>query len=244
MPTKIEWAQASWSPVTGCDPNDGYQSEACTNCWARRMAHRLKGRYGYPADEPFRVTFHENRLNEPLRMRMGKRIFVCSMGDLFHNDVKTEWIYEIFRVMEQAPYHRFLLLTKRPKRMKQLINGVITGWEAKHRKHIWLGITAENQTRFIKRYPSLAEIDAKVRFLSTEPLLGPIAMWGATPDWVITGCESGPKRRPSDIQWFRYLRDQCAEAGVPFFLKQMEIGGKVVKMPKLDGRIHSEMPGD
>ncbi len=187
-------------------------------------------------------------------------MFVCSMGDLFHKDVPTSYIAQVFRMMEYCTQHIFLVLTKRPERMKQLINGVVTGWETEHRKHIWLGVTAENQEQADKRIPILLSVPAAVRFLSIEPMLEPLTLagfdgvntyrpwldkvaWG-TPliNWVICGGESGPGARPMHPDWARSLRDECANAGVPFFLKQMSINGKMVKMPELDGKVWGETP--
>ncbi len=246
MPTGIEWCDETWNPVTGCSP----VSEGCANCWAKRMAKRLKGRYGYPADEPFRVTLHKDRLGEPLRWKRPRRIFVNSMSDTFHPDVPEEFIDAIFTVMTNpvlgAPWHTYLLLTKRPERIPP------KAWDPAW-KNVWPGVTVENQKQ-VERIPILLQIPAAVRFVSCEPMLEPInlrrAFGSEGPrqtyieqlDWVIAGSESGPKRRPADPQWFRSLRDQCQAARVPFFLKQMDSWHGVIKMPELDGKVWAEFP--
>lgn len=243
--TKIEWANKTWNPVTGCTKI----SPGCQNCYAERMSKRLAGRAGYPKDDPFKVTLHPDRLDEPLKWKKPSRIFVCSMGDLFHYDVPDEYISEVFDVMCQCPDHIFQVLTKRPERMSHFIKsylGKISG-------HIWLGVTAENQEQADKRIPILLQIPAAVRFVSVEPMLGYVALshvefdrWttmnvlegcGITTrpgamgqcipncgceklNWVICGGESGPGARPMHPDWARSLRDQCKVAGVPFFFKQ------------------------
>lgn len=266
MSTYIEWCQETWNPVTGCTPI----SEGCKNCYAKRMANRLAGRYGYPKNNPFQVTFHPDRLNQPLRWKKPKRIFVCSMSDLFHKDVKKEWIDRIFHVMVRSPQHTYLLLTKRPERMRDYwmgeipIHGAPKGYTVKktgktHSRildHIWCGTTAENQQAADERIPVLLQIPAAVRFVSIEPMLSNIdlklydyakscnshSIRHQFLNWVICGTESGPKRRPAKIEWIRDLKNQCIGEDVSFFLKQMEIDGKVVKMPELDGRIWNEYP--
>ncbi|MEG6521108.1 DUF5131 family protein [Desulfotomaculum sp. 1211_IL3151] len=223
--TKIEWAEAVWNPITGCSKI----SPGCANCYAERMSKRLVGRCGYPADEPFKVTVHPDKFVEPLRWRKPKRVFVCSMGDLFHPDVKDEWIlaslvamgltYEHTGKMKEVspghhtgiykPKHTFMILTKRPERMKEFFNRLYSKssdkeWENKAHNFatqlasgigspfpmnaifgfykwledgfpgLWLGVTAENQEQADKRIPILLEIPAAVRFVSVEPMLGPV----------------------------------------------------------------------
>ena len=199
--SRIEWTDATWSPVTGCTPI----SEGCENCYARRMAKRLRGRCGYPTDEPFKVTLHPERLEEPLKWKKPRRVFVCSMGDLFHEDVPDEFIYEIWDVMVQSKQHTFLVLTKRPDRMKSFIEKVMCNrmdyaltfggtpegkkarkWAQKPVQNVWLGVTAENQEQADKRIPILLQIPATVRFVSVEPMLGPIRLQR---DWLM--CPGG-----------------------------------------------------
>lgn len=241
--TRIEWAHKVWNPITGCNP----VSEGCQNCYARRMANRLRGRCGYPADEPFRVTLHEERLDEPMRWRKPSRVFVCSMSDLFHKDIDTSFRVKVFDVIYQCPQHTFLILTKRPELMKfwLQINGPIVG--SKPFPNVWLGVTAENQEMVNKRIPILLQTPASKRFVSVEPMLGPVDLTNFIIgpnrlDWVICGSETGPNRREACIEWIGDLCDQCEHAGVPFFLKQMEVDGKIVKMPKLNGKVWDRMP--
>lgn len=266
--TKIEWATHSWNPVTGCTP----VSEGCQNCYAQRIANRLRGRCGYPADDPFRVTLHPERLGEPLRWRKPSRVFVCSMGDLFHPDVQPIWLSMIFNVIRECPQHTFMVLTKRPEiALEHLGNAMLQPYFGL--PNLWIGVTAENQQRADERIPILLQIPAVVRFVSVEPMLGQVDLTGirfdrntimnvlegcginrlspcqSIPnafcekiDWVICGSESGPNHRKTKIEWIRDLREQCISANVPFFLKQMEINGRMVKMPELDGKIWAQFP--
>lgn len=202
--TKIQWANKVWNPVTGCTK----VSEGCRNCYAERMANRLRGRCGYPADEPFRVTLHPDRLEEPLRWRKPSMVFVCSMGDLFHEDIPESFISAVFYVMQVANQHSFLILTKRPARMAEFLDRWVHcdhaypdyAWhigagsnsgrpygyghyraEGKRRPplpNVWLGVTVENQEMADKRIPILLQIPAAIRFVSVEPLLGHINIAG------------------------------------------------------------------
>ena len=247
MPTKIEWCEESWNPVTGCTPI----SEGCRNCYAKRMANRLRGRYGYPKDDPFKITFHPDKLNQPLRWKKPKRIFVVSMGDLFHKDVKYEWIDAIWSRMAKCPQHTFLVLTKRPERMAEFISEVgVFNYDVL--PNLWLGVTVESD-KYLWRIKELLKIKSAIHFVSCEPLLGHIdftSMGCLDPlchlddtyrhvikqgmlnpyqidslkqpvlDWVIVGGESGPGARPMHPDWVRSIRDQFQAAGVPFFFKQ------------------------
>lgn len=230
------WWDVSWNLLTGCSP----RSEGCANCWAEPMARRLAGRYGYSRQpHHFDVTFHPERLADPFKWKKPRRIFVCNMGDLFHEDVRQDQIELVFAVMKAAPWHTYLILTKRPYLMKS-----IEPWQRPPR--LWFGITAENMERFEERlYPGPYSYLGN-SFVSFEPLLGPISAprWIAQVDGVIAGCESGPRRRPAKIEWFRSLRDQCAEYRVPFYLKQMEVDGQVEHLPELDGQRHTATPWD
>ena len=244
MKTKIEWATHTWNPVTGCTPI----SEGCEHCYAARMAKRLAGRCGYPQDDPFRPgTFHANRLNDPLKIKKSSMIFVCSMGDLFHEDVSELIIDEILDVIAACPQHVFIMLTKRPQNIEQKLYASTPKCGCRHlgggdyMPNVWLGVTAENQARADERIPILLSIPAAVRFVSVEPMLGPVdlnragAIWAdmngsirpeyqqpcRTIDWVICGGETGPGARPMHPDWARSLRDQCKSASVPFFFKSM-----------------------
>lgn len=214
--TKIEWCEKSWNPITGCSP----VSEGCRNCYARRMAYRLKGRYGYPKDDPFRVTFHVDRLEEPLHWWKPSRIFVCSMGDLFHKDVDSKWLKDIFSIIRVCSHHIFLILTKRPQNINKKY---FEYFGLKLYSHVWLGVSVENQKTADERIPILLQIPAAKRFVSCEPLLSEIDL-GKLSDpnisWCIVGGETGPKAKPMNPDWVRSLRDQCQSAGVPFFFKK------------------------
>jgi len=227
--TRIEWADETWNPITGCSPI----SEGCQNCYAQRMAQRLKGRYGYDKDEPFRVTLHEDKLDDPFGWKKPRRVFVCSMGDLFHKNVRREWTA---RVLDAAFHsyvdrgHTMMFLTKRPERMREELSlwGVMRGIDV-GKCGFWLGVTVENDNH-LWRIEELLKIKAAVRFVSIEPMLGPVYLkWALRPqlhpnlpclDWVIVGGETGPGARPMQSDWARSVRDQCEAVGVPFFFKK------------------------
>lgn len=231
MPTRIEWAQESWSPVTGCSP----VSEGCINCYAQRIAQRLKGRFGYPADEPFKVTLHPDRLEQPFHWRKPRIIFVCSMGDLFHPDVPGNFIAEVWHRMAQANQHTYLVLTKRPQRMLD--------WSKEYAMvvlpNVWLGVTAENQKAANTRIPVLLDTPAAIRFVSCEPLLGEIGLtrWLPYLDWVICGAETGAGKRPMALEWAFLLHERCKAIDVPFFFKRNSAGTRL-----LGNREWNEMP--
>ncbi len=229
MPTKIDWCDEVWNPVTGCSKI----SPGCEHCYAERMAKRLAGRCGYPKRNPFRVTVHENRMELPMRWRKPRRIFVNSMGDLFHPAVPANIIRDIWHVMSANPHHTFLVLTKRPYIMLEWMRVVFV------QDHIWLGVTVEDQQAVYDRIPPLLQIPATRRFVSIEPMLEPVKIpnldkifrhvvgdFRLPPhsfpnriDWVICGGETGPRARPMRAEWVRDLRDQCVDADVPFFFK-------------------------
>jgi len=234
--TRIEWADETWNPVTGCTP----VSEGCKNCYAQRMANRMRGRFGYPEDDPFRVTVHPERFNQPMRWRKPRMIFPCSMGDLFHPNVPDNALDEVMGViLSDAPHHTtYLMLTKRPAIAKKRLSAYLLPG------NLWVGVSVENQAAADQRIPILLQIPAAVRFVSVEPMLESVDLrdWlfhFAAPlagydegymlpkreiDWVICGGETGPGARPMDPDWARSLRDQCREAGVPFFMKKMSGG--------------------
>ncbi len=173
--SKIEWTDDTWNPVTGCTP----VSEACQHCYAKRMAQRLAGRCGYPAGDGFAVTVHRDKLREPLRWKKPRKVFVVSMGDLFHPDVSAEFIYQLYALMATCGEHTFMLLTKRAERMREVLSRCVSDFDMA--RNIWCGVTAENQARADERIPVLLQTPAAVRFLSCEPLLGPINLVRATP---------------------------------------------------------------
>lgn len=238
--TTIEWTDQTWNPVTGCDK----VSPGCDHCYAEGIAHRFAGTPQFP--NGFGVTLRPERLGEPLRWRKPRRVFVNSMSDLFHADVPDEFIAKVFGVMAHAEQHTFQVLTKRPGRMRSLLRSdafrelvfksVDVGLpdvmgDAWPIPNVWLGVSAEDQKWADVRIPVLLDTPAAVRFVSAEPLLGPIDMqvWLEDDpekydvpalDWVIVGGESGRGARPMHPDWARSLRDQCVEASVPFLFKQ------------------------
>jgi protein gp37 len=230
----IEWTESTWNPVTGCTKI----SPGCAHCYAERMAKRLKAmgqvRYG----NGFKLTLQPDVLEVPLRWRRPRMIFVNSMSDLFHTDVPAEFIARCFAVMQRASHHTFQVLTKRPERAAELSGSL--PWP----KNVWMGTSVENAD-YVHRIRSLVQIPAAVRFLSLEPLLGPLPRIDlARIDWVIVGGESGPHARPMDRSWAADIRDQCRRARVPFFFKQWGGANKKKAGRLLDGRTWSEMPRD
>jgi len=261
--TKIEWTDVVWNPVTGCTS----VSEGCQNCYARTMACRLQamGTPGY--ENGFEVTLHPERLGEPLKWKKSKRIFVCSMSDLFHEEVPDEFIWQVFhKICWGNRRHTYMFLTKRPEKMKQWFEKYKDKFWHYHapnepQRHyvsapwpdpcIWLGVSVENQKQADKRIPILLSIPAAKRFVSVEPMLeiinftidyDCINLLEEGIDWVICGCESGKKRQPFDYAWARNLKNQCVSAGIPFFLKQGIEGNKLEKMPELDGQVWNQIP--
>jgi len=206
----IEWTDATWNPVTGCTG----VSPGCRHCYAARMAARLQA-MGQPRyRNGFCVTVHHDALDLPLRWRKPRRVFVNSMGDLFHEDVPLEFIRAVFDVMARAPRHRFQVLTKRAERLAAVSEDL--PWP----QNVWAGVSVESSP-FLYRLECLAAVPAAVRFVSFEPLLGPLAIGSLEAiDWVIVGGESGPGARPMREEWVLPVRDACVEAGVPFFFKQ------------------------
>ena len=221
--SNIEWTDASWNPVTGCTK----VSQGCKNCYAETWAKRHLGEFSRDPSRKFTdILCHEDKLELPLRWKKPRRIFVNSMSDLFHESVPDRFIQSVFRVMSDAWWHTFQVLTKRPERMLTTVTETLPLLAKWPRNNVWLGVSCEDQATADERLPLLFETPAAVRFVSCEPLLGQIylmgLMTGGRPalDWVIAGGESGPKARPMHPKWARSLRDQCTTAGVPFFFKQ------------------------
>jgi len=272
--TGIEWTEATWNPVRGCSRI----SEGCRNCYAELVAARFSGP-GLPYEGLARMTpsgprwtgdlqLIDKHLEDPIRWQRPRKIFVNSMSDLFHEKMPFDWIQAIFDVMFSAKRHTYQILTKRADVMAQKLRFVRTPlgtkWEDCPDRNIWIGISVENQEAADTRLPYLRETPAAVRFLSVEPLIEKVDLrkWlrpvtlnrGPMPgvDWVIVGAESGGGARPMELDWARDVRDQCAEAGVPFFLKQgnmltqpvevPELAGRVVDLPVLDGRTWAQFP--
>lgn len=231
--SSIEWTEASWNPVTGCSR----VSPGCKHCYAQRIARRLQARGNPRYHNGFKVTQQADLLNLPLRWHRPRMIFVNSMSDLFHEEVPLEFIQEVFGVMVQAHWHTFQVLTKRANRLIELAPHL--SWPP----NAWVGVSIENQD-YAWRADCLRDVPAKVRFLSCEPLLGDLNLKLEGIHWVIVGGESGLGARPMQEEWVRAVRDQCVEAGLPFFLKQW--GGVWDKRGKekalLDGKLWQEWP--
>ena len=228
----IEWTEMTWNPVTGCSKI----SSGCKNCYAEIMARRLQAMGSEKYSKGFRVTIHPEELETPHRWKKPRIVFVNSMSDLFHRDMPEAFIRRVFETMAQCPRHRFQVLTKRAGRLRRMSPRL--PWT----ENIWMGVSIEDDCQR-SRLDELRNCDAHLKFLSLEPLLGPLpelALEGI--DWVIVGGESGPKARPMAEEWVRDLRDQCQAAGIPFFFKQW--GGKNKKRAGrlLDGRTHDAMP--
>lgn len=233
--THIEWTNATWNPVTGCTK----VSPGCDHCYAERLTERF-GR------GPFsRIGMHFERLKEPLRWRSPQMVFTCSMSDLFHPQVPWSFIIAVFSVMEATPRHTYQVLTKRPGRMAYFANHVLPSRGYQWPPNVWAGTSVEGQ-KYAPRLDVLARVPAAVRFVSAEPLLENIDLrpWlqSGVLHWVIVGGESGPRARPLHADWVRRIREDCAEAAVPFFFKQW--GGRTSKAGGrlLDWRTHDEMP--
>ena len=228
----IEWTEVTWNPVTGCTKI----SHGCKFCYAERMAKRLHA-MGMPKyKDGFSVAVHETALTEPLSWRKPRLVFVNSMSDLFHRSVPTDFIESVFDVMNRATQHTFQVLTKRPGRVASL-NGRLR-WTP----NIWLGTSIES-TKWLGRLAHLRHTGAQTKFLSVEPLLGPLPdLELSGVDWVIVGGESGPRARPMEADWVREIRDNCLRNKVPFFFKQW--GGVFKKRTgrTLDGRTWDQLP--
>jgi protein gp37 len=270
--TRIEWCDRVWNPTVGCTP----VSAGCKNCYAKRIYERF-----HPGQSFNQVHTIPGRLDDPLHWRKPARVFVDSMSDLFHPDVPYSFIEQVLARMSSADQHTYMILTKRPEKMMEFINGYRErgGWWRGDKvwfgtwplPNVWLGVSVEDQKTADERIPLLLQTPAAVRFVSYEPALGPVDLgfkrpcpgasweWSETGkreycskcgnwhyehpagiSWVIMGCESGPGRRPMNLDWARSMRDQCQAAGVPFFLKQAEVDGKLIKMPALHGKVWAE----
>ena len=231
--TGIEWTEASWNPVTGCDK----VSPGCKNCYAEKQSARLKamdpeGKYA----RGFEVVLHEDILDQPLRWTRPRPIFVNSMSDLLHEEVPDDFILKVFDVMNRAEKHTFQILTKRPERLSE-IDGIVN-WS----RNIWMGVSVETE-RYTDRIGLLRDCDAPVKFLSLEPLLGPLPELDLDGiDWAIVGGESGPGARPMREEWVWEIKRQCDDAAVPFFFKQWGGVNKRKTGRKLGGRIWDAMP--
>lgn len=232
--TKIQWTEMTWNPITGCTKI----SDGCLNCYAARMAKRLKAMGNPRYLNEFEVTVHKDLLEVPLDIKQPKMIFVNSMSDLFHKDVPDAIIVKVFETMNKAHWHTFQVLTKRPERVLAMDQAGLLKWSP----NIWMGTTVEND-KYIDRIDKLRETKANIKFLSCEPLLGSLKDISLEKiDWVIVGGESGPKSREIKKEWVLELKDLCEKDGVAFFFKQWGVINKKKSGRMLDGKTYDEYP--
>jgi len=230
--SSIEWTDATWNPVRGCTK----VSPGCTHCYAETFAERFRGVPGHPFEHGFDLRLVPDKLSQPIRWRSPRRIFVNSMSDLFHEDVPLGFIQRVFDVMNRCPQHTFQVLTKRPARAAELSRALL--WP----RNIWMGASVENAA-VTSRVAHLRRTGAQIKFLSVEPLLGPIPRLPvAGIDWVIVGGESGPGARPMEEAWVRQIRDRCLAYKVHFFFKQWGGVNKKRTGRALEGRTWDELP--
>ena len=235
--SSIEWTDATWNPVRGCTKI----SPGCKHCYAETFAERFRGVKGHPYEQGFDLRLVPHKLAEPLRWRSPKMIFVNSMSDLFHDAVPDDYIIRVARVMATANWHTYQVLTKRSERLSELLKTKLHF--AAEQRHIWWGVSVEDKKYGLPRIEDLRKAEAKVRFLSVEPLLedlGQVRLEGV--DWVIAGGESGAGARPMKKEWVLSLRDQCKRGSVPFFFKQWGGVRKAAAGRRLEGRTYDEFP--
>jgi protein gp37 len=230
--SSIEWTESTWNPVTGCTK----VSPGCQHCYAERMSLRLQAMGSPKYRNGFALTAYRDALLHPLNWNKPQRIFVNSMSDLFHRDVPVDYVLEVFDVMRRAHWHQFQVLTKRAERLEELSRAI--DWPA----NVWMGVSVENED-YTFRIDHLRRTGAAVKFLSLEPLLGPLGRLDLTGiDWVIVGGESGPGARPMHERWVLQIRDQCHDAGVAFFFKQWGGTNKKRTGRTLAGRTWDDYP--
>ncbi len=230
--SQIEWTDATWNPVRGCTK----VSPGCKHCYAETFAERFRGVPGHPFEQGFDLKLIPTALELPLKWKTGRLVFVNSMSDLFHEDIPVSYIKKVFAVMAEAEQHRFQVLTKRSKRLVELAP------KLDFPPNVWMGVSVESE-RYTDRVRDLQKVPAKTRFLSVEPLLGPIEFLPLRGiHWVIVGGESGGGARPMKPEWVREIRDRCRKMKVPFFFKQWGGFQKTKNGRTLDGRTWDEMP--
>jgi protein gp37 len=230
--TSIEWTDATWNPATGCTRI----SAGCARCYAERMAKRLKAMGQPHYQRGFKVTLHEDALDLPLGWKRPQVIFVNSMSDLFHEDIPDDFILRVFEIMRRADWHVFQVLTKRSERLREVTPRL--DWPP----NVWMGVTVESAD-YLGRLDDLRETGAHVKFVSFEPLIGPVGKARISGlDWVIAGGESGPGARPMKPEWARGIRDRCRKARIPFFFKQWGGVNKKKAGRVLDGKTWDQMP--
>jgi len=228
----IEWTESTWNPLTGCDKI----SPGCKHCYAERMSHRLQAMGQANYSNGFNLTLHEQALELPLKWKKPQTIFVNSMSDLFHKSVPVAFVLRAFDVMRRADWHQYQILSKRSDRLLELSPKL--PWMP----HMWMGVSVENE-KYAFRIDDLRKTGAKVKFLSLEPLLGPLLGLNLEGiDWVIVGGESGPGARPMDPAWVTGIRDQCVKSDVPFFFKQWGGVNKKRAGRELEGKTWDQMP--
>jgi protein gp37 len=240
--TEIEWSEASWNPTTGCDKI----SEGCKHCYAHDVAKYLQTLGNPKYKLGMQVTDHGGKyLDVPKKWRKGKRIFIDSMGDLFHDDVSDDFILQVLAVMLECPQHQFQLLTKRPERMQRLFSKIYED-DSETVSNLWVGVTAENQRRWEDRIPMLIDTPASIRWVSIGPMLSAVDVSDYVDklDWVVIEGECQPqgKWREMKEEWVLDVRDKCVDAGTPFFFKNWNARGLKVATRVLDGRTWSEYP--
>jgi len=230
--SSIEWTEYTWNPVTGCTK----VSPGCLNCYAQRMAKRLQAMGASNYRNGFSLTLHEHVLQIPLKWKKPAMVFVNSMSDLFHEKVPVEFIIKVFDVMRKASRHQFQVLTKRAERLAEISPYI--DWPS----NVWMGVSVEN-SEYTYRIDYLRMTGAFIKFLSVEPMLGPIPEMNlAGIDWIIVGGESGPKARRLDLNWVLDIRDQCIMADLPFFFKQWGGTNKKKAGRLLEGKFWNQMP--
>lgn len=230
----IEWTEMTWNPVTGCDKI----SEGCRHCYAEAFARRLQAMGNGKYRNGFELTLHPDVLNEPFRWKKPREVFVNSMSDLFHKDIPIEYIQKVFGVMQQNPQHLFQVLTKRADVLRYYDSERWLKWP----HNVWMGVTVEHE-QTMGRIDLLRQTDARVKFLSCEPLLGPLPNMNLEGiDWVIVGGESGRNARSMSPEWVQEIREQCLVAEVPFFFKQWGGTNKKKAGRVLDGRVWDQVP--
>jgi protein gp37 len=235
--SKIEWTDATWNPVRGCTKI----SPGCKHCYAETFAERFRGVRGHPYEQGFDLRLVPNKLTEPLSWRESKMVFVNSMADLFHAGVPDSYVVEVAEVMTLADWHIYQVLTKRAARLRAMLASRLTF--ATRQQHIWWGVSVENRKHGLPRIDELQHSNAAVKFLSIEPLLEDLGVMDLTGiSWVIVGGESGPGARPMKKEWVISIRDQCRDAGIPFFFKQWGGTRKKLAGRMLDGSFYDEFP--
>jgi protein gp37 len=234
--TSIEWSEVTWNPSTGCTAPKESAKLGCLNCYARILSKRLQAMGQTKYQNGFSVTLHEGTLNDPFKWKKPKLVFVNSMSDLLHPKIPIEFIQKVFKTMNDTPQHTYQVLTKRSERLKE-IHSELT-WTP----NIWMGVSVEHQD-LLYRIDHLREVPAAVRFLSLEPLLGPLPNLDLSNiHWAIVGGESGHKARPMQPEWVDEIHEQCIKSGVPFFFKQWGGRNKKVAGRTLHGKTYDEMP--